>query len=222
MNKNSPNKNQVFVETVDSLGAEWSSEEQGIKAQYLMIRDFKSSGCIRAEATLTTIVVSDEDEFSVAGNAALSSEQYRPLTPENYPDALINFVKSTYDIGGFKKPFIWNSIIVKPGDSVCEAAQDAQSSPSFPGTFYNQLSIKTGGHVGSICESDYTQSLKYIKDKAVNSMPGLTLECTPTDTPIVTFNPNFTTSITLTANKLKFTPALPENTVVTVKYTCPN
>jgi hypothetical protein len=60
-----------------------------------------------------------------------------------------------------------------------------------------------------------------IKNRIVNSMPGLTMQCTPTGTAVVTFNPAFTTTVTQTGNELKFSPALPENTVVTAKYTCP-
>lgn len=222
MKKNSPNKSTVFKNTIDALGAEWSSDEQGIKALYLMIRDFKAAGCIRETATLTTILVSDENERSVGGNQSWSTAQYKPLTFENYPDNLINFVKSTYNTANFKKPFIWNSIIVKPGDTVCEATQDAQSSPSFFGTLYAELSNKTNGHIGSICDTDYANNLKYIKQKVVNSMPGLTMECIPIDTPVVTFNQAVTTTITITGDQIKFSPALNEGVQVTVTYTCAN
>ncbi len=222
MTKSTPNKGSIFTTTIDALGAEWSSDEQGIKAQYLMIKDFKSSGCLRDKATLTTILVSDENERSVGGNQSWSSAQYKPLTPENYPDTLINYVKSTYNSGTFKKAFIWNSIIVKPNDTVCEAKQDAQSSPSFFGTLYAELSNKTGGHIGSICDTDYSNSLKIIKDRTVNSMPGIKMECDPTDNPVVTFDKPVTTTISVTGDTIKFSPALPEGVKVTVVYTCPN
>lgn len=219
MNKSTPNKNQVFLSTIDALGAEWSSDEQGIKATYLMIRDFRSTGCLRNDSTLTTILISDENERSVGGNQDWSSAQYQPLTNENYPDTLINYVKTVF---GSAKKFIWNSIIVKPGDTTCEAIQDAQSSPSFFGTLYAELSTKTGGHIGSICDNDYSQNLKYIKDRTVNSMPGLTMECVPIDTPVVTFNPSVSTTITVTGNVIKFSPALNEGVKITAVYTCAN
>jgi len=222
MTKSSPNKSSVFTTTIDSLGAEWSSDEQPIKATYLMIRDFASSGCIRPEATLTTIVVTDEDERSVGGNQSLSATQYQPLTTENYPDTLINFVKSKYNTSTFTKPFIWNSIIVKPGDAVCEAIQDDQGSVSFAGVIHAQLSTKTGGHIGSICDEDYSQNLKYIKDRVVNNLPGLKLECIPTNTPVVTFDQQVVTSISLVGDELKFNPAIPEGIRVTAQYTCAN
>lgn len=222
MNKNSANRSKVFVDTINSLGAEWSSDEQGIKSTYYMIRDFRGSGCLRPQSTLTVIEISDEDERSVGGNKALSSVQYQPLTAENQPDNLISLVHSTFDSSGFVKPFIWNSIIVKPGDKACENYQDAQTSPSFPGVVLASLSNKTNGAIGSICDSDYSQNLKYIKDRVVNSMPGLKLQCVPIDNPVVTFDKPVSTTISRSGNELKFTPALPEGVMVTAKYTCPN
>ncbi|MBX3020935.1 MAG: thrombospondin type-1 domain-containing protein [Bdellovibrionales bacterium] len=228
LNKNTANKDTVFKNTVDALGAEYSSDEQPIKSTYLMIKDFgpnsgaSNAGCFRDKSTLTVIAISDEDERSVGGNASLSQAQYKPLTNENMPDTLINYVHSVFDSSGFVKPFIWNSIIVKPGDAACEAQQDSQSSPSFPGVLLAQVANKTNGQIASICDSDYGNNMKLIKDRVVNSMPGIQLQCVPLDNPIVTFNPSFTTTVTRTGDQLKFNPALPENTQVTIKYTCPN
>ncbi len=222
MNKNSPNKNQVFMNTLDVLGGQWSSDEQAIKAMYLLVRDFRASGCIRPRASLAAIMISDENERSVGGNRSWSETQYRALTNENYPDNLLNYVKATYDSGGFKKPFTWNSIVVKPFDAHCQAAQDSQGAPSFYGTLYADLSNKTNGHIGSICDADYAQNLKYIKDRVVNSMPGLMLECVPTDAPKITFDRPLAPAISLSGDQIKFTPALPEGVTVTVVYTCPN
>jgi hypothetical protein len=53
-------------------------------------------------------------------------------------------------------------------------------------------------------------------------MPGLTLQCVPTDNPVVTFDRAVTTTVSLTGTTLKFMPAVPEGTGVTVVYTCPN
>lgn len=221
MTKATANKSKLFSDTVRYLGAEWSSDEQGIKAMGLMIKDYMGSNCFRSglNSTLTTILISDENERSVGGNQSWSHAQYQPLTPDNYPDTLISRVKSAF---GASKKFIWNSIIVRPGDTACEASQDAQGVPSFFGTLYNELSNKTGGHVGSICSADYTQDLRYIKDRVVKTMPTVLLECVPTNTPVVTISPAFTTTTTIDNNLVRFNPAVPEGRTVTVKYKCPN
>ena len=53
-------------------------------------------------------------------------------------------------------------------------------------------------------------------------MPGLTLQCTPIGSPAVTFVPPFATSVSTSGVQMLFSPALPENTQITAKYTCPN
>jgi hypothetical protein len=222
MTSASPNKNQVFIDTINSLGAQWSSDERAIDAVYLMIQNFRGSGCLRDQAALTTIVISDEDERSVGGNQSLSQAQYQPLEAGDIPSNLISLVHSTFDATGFVKPFIWNSIIDIPGDTACMALQDQDVSPSFWGQLYQQLSNATGGAVGSICDNDYTQNLSFIKDRIVNSLPSIALQCAPIGSPQVTLNPPFTTSISTSGATLVFSPSLPQNTQVTVNYTCPN
>ncbi len=222
INNGTANKSKVVTDTIKFLGAQWSSDEQGIKALNLMIKDFNWAGCIRPKATLTAILISDENERSVGGNQSWSTVQYQPLTAMNYPDDLIARVAATYNSSSYVKPFIWNSIIVKPNDYACESAQDAQGSPSFFGTLYNELSQKTGGHVASICANDYGQDLTIMKNRVVHTMPYVTLECVPTGTPTITYSPHRSPTVTLDGNRVRFSPALPEGTTVTVKYRCPN
>lgn len=221
MNKSTPNKNKVFVNTINSLGAEWSSDERGIRAVNLMLANFKNTGCMRAESTLTTILISDEDERSVGGNKSLSNTQYEPLEASDMPNNLIANIHKAFDKTGYVKPFLWNSIIVKPGDTSCMAIQDAQSSPAFYGKLYAELSNKTGGYTGSICASDYTNNLKIIKERTVNSMPGMKLQCVPLSNPTVTFDKPVSTTVTLAGDELKFSPVVPEGVTIRAVYTCP-
>ncbi len=221
MSNATPNKSKVFVDTINSLGTEWSSDERGIAALGLMVRDYRGTGCLRPEATLAAILISDEDERSVGGIRALSSQQYKPLEAIDLPDTMRASVSSVYNKPGFVKPFLWNSIIVKPGDNACENAQDAQSSPAFPGRTYAELSNKTGGYIGSICAADYTENLRLMKDRLINSMPGMKLECTPIGNPTVTFDRPITTTVTLTGDELKFSPVIPEGVKIRAVYKCP-
>lgn len=219
MTNDTPNRSTLFNDTIKYLGAGYSSDEQGINAVHLMIDGYGNSGCFRTNSTLAVILISDEDERSVGGIQAWSPAQYQPLQPNNYPASLVSKVAATWGAG---KTFIWNSIIVKPGDTQCEALQDSQGTPCFFGTKYNELSNLTGGYVGSICAADYSENLKYIKNRVVSSMPNVALECTPTGTPTVTITPNVSTSVSVEGNLVKFNPALPEGTTVKVQYRCPN
>jgi hypothetical protein len=221
ISRTTPNKAQLFNDTIRWVGHGWSNDEQGIKAAHLMLDNYPNAGCFRNRSTLAAIIISDEDERSVGGRQSWSAAQYQPLTPQNYPDSLIARVAAKYNTSTYVKPFIWNSIIVKGGDTTCEAIQDAQGNPSFFGLLYQELSNKTGGHVGSICSNDYTQDLVYIKNRVVQTMPYVTLECVPTNTPTYVISPNRATNISLNGNQVSFNPALPEGTSVSVSYRCP-
>jgi len=221
LHKSTVNRNKVFVDTIEAIGKGWGNDERGILAVNLMARDFRPSGCFRPDATLAVLLISDEDERSVGGIAALSKRQYRPLEPMDHPDNLISNVHAIFDRPDFVKPFIWNSIIVKPGDKKCEKEQDRQESVSFAGVQYAKLSNLTNGHIGSICAPDYTENLKFIKDRIFNTMPGMKLKCVPVGTPVVTFNKSVTTKVTLSGDELKFSPVIPEGITIKAVYNCP-
>lgn len=216
-----PNKQNRFRRTIDAIGSGYSNDEQGIKAANLFVQQYAQYGCIRPKAAFSVILLSDEDERSVGGLKHLSHAQYKPLGPLNTPQSFISTFHNTFSTPNFIKPLTWNSIIVIPGDTACEAEQDAQGTPSFPGRLYQQLSQMTNGHVGSICANDYSQNLKYFKERIKDSLAALELECVPVGTPQVTLQPNFSTNITVQGNEVRFDPALPVGTKVTVNYFCP-
>lgn len=147
---------QIIVDTFDIIGAEWSSDEQAIRSFHEHLRHYGSAGCFRKKGVLLVIVLSDENERSTGGNRDWSHAQYKPLMTENTPSSLIGLVETMLP----GKTFIWNSIIVVPGDVDCEAEQDEGVAPSFFGTLYAELSTATGGYIGSICSEDYNQHLE--------------------------------------------------------------
>lgn len=226
MNKNTPNKGSVFTNTITAIGANGAGNEQGIKNFSLMLSNHRNSGCFRDQAALTVIGISDEDEASIAGNTSIDPDgtSYQPLDALNYPTNLVSQVASTFNTSNFTKAFVWNSIIVRPGDVACYNQQQAEDSigVSFYGTFYNQLSGLTGGYVGSICDSDYTQNLNYISNVVTNTISSLTLECTPIGPVTVTTANNFSTTTTVQGNKIFFNPVLPQAAQwVRLQYNCP-
>lgn len=227
MNKNTPNKGAIFTNTITAIGANGAGNEQGIKNFNLMVRNHRNSGCFRNQAALTVIGISDEDEASIAGNTSIDPDgtSYQPLDAMNYPSNLVSTVASTFNTSTFTKAFIWNSIIVRPGDVACYNQQQAEDSISvaFYGTFFNQLSSLTGGYVGSICDSDYTQNLNYIANIATNTVSSLTLECSPVGAVTVTTGNNFTTTTNVQGNKIFFNPVLPQAAQwVRLQYNCAN
>ena len=175
----------------------------------------------RSDASLAVILISDEDERSIGGNADLQyyTGEFKTLEVEDQPQAFVNKIKQQF---GIAKRFTFNSIIVKPGDSACLAAQDAGGSKSHYGFKYSELSQLTGGAAASICDADYSSNLYYFKDRIVNKLSSVPLDCAPVGNVVVTITPTMsgvTTSIQ--NNNLMFNPAVPAGRTIKLVYNCP-
>lgn len=218
-----PALSQIFTNTISTYGAGWvnSDDERPLKAAWHHIDYRNANGCYRTGAALAMIVLSDEDERSVGGDPAQVGyyNEFQFLEDKDLPQTLINKVKS--DLGS-DKPFTFNSVIVKPGDTSCKASQDAAGYLSHYGFKLAELSTLTSGATTSICASDYSQNLNYFKDRIVDSLSSIQLECPPIADPVVTITPpvsgGFTTRIE--NGNLIFTPAIKAERTINVKYKC--
>ncbi len=219
---NSPNRAQVFKDTLNQIGTGYSNDEQGIKATYQAISDKNNSGCMRNSAALAVIVLSDEDERSVGGVRSRSSAQYKALEAENMPTNLVQHVQTSFPSTGSPKRFVFNSIIVKPGDTACEASQDGEGAPSFFGTKYDELSKLTGGYVASICDADYKKNLKFFQDSIITELAKVDLTCDPINVQVVTTPKVDNLTYQVSGNSISFTPPLPAGTRVVINYECAN
>jgi hypothetical protein len=136
-------------DTINSLGAEWSSDERGIAAVSLMAENFRNP-CFRGSGVLQMIVLSDEDERSVGGIIELSRLQFKKIEEIDKPSNLNIELRQKFKYQNFR----WNSVIVVPNDKKCESIQDKEN-PSFPGTYYFEFAKITAGQVASICDANY-------------------------------------------------------------------
>ncbi len=149
-----------------------SGNEQGIKATYRALEralnsanatvDKPNRDLIRPDAAFAVLVVTDANETPKTADT------------RNKGDNLINFVTNSY---GGKKNFIFNSIIVKSGDSACKAKDGNESY----GVAYEDISQKTDGIIGTVCAVDYGSQLKLIGDKVVDQVKSIQLDCAPVD-----------------------------------------
>lgn len=231
LKRGTTNLDNIFVNTVNALtiGAPGSGDERAIKATYDSFAagspfSSSSNGCYRPGAAVSVIIVSNEDERSVGGDASKvkptdATGSYQPLEAEDMPANLMTVAQSTF---GSDVRFTFNSIIVKPNDSTCESAQDAAStSPSHQGIVYSQMSALTDGGIGSICDADFTNNLNTFKDKIVNSMTHLTLQCAPDPSTMkVSINGVTSTAFTVSDNILKFSSPLIEGTKLDLSFDC--
>lgn len=216
------NTADIFNATIDWIGAGWAGtdDERGIKSAYWHVANAGYNSCYRSDAAYSVIMISDEDERSVGGNASLQyySGEYKVLENDDQPQAFVDKVKDTL---GEQKRFTFNSIIVKDNDSACMAAQDSQGAKSHYGKKYQELSGLTGGGVGSICDNDYSSNLNYFKDVIQTSLSSLALECVPSGNVTVSVTPpmgNVTTSVQ--GMNLVFNPEIPAGRTVNVSYKC--
>lgn len=224
LNSGATNPYSIFTNTIAAIGAGWegTDDERAIKAAFWSAEYAQYNSCYREDASISVIILSDEDERSVGGDASKVhyAGELKPLEFDDLPQSYVNKIKQKF---GNDKRFTVNSIIVKPGDSACMTAQDAAGSKSHYGYKYNELSQLTNGYVGSICASDYSQNLNYFKDRIVRSLSSVNLECAPVGNVSVSISPSMgpvTTSIV--NNTLQFTPVIPAGRTVTVDYDCAN
>ncbi|MGZ3806377.1 MAG: hypothetical protein ACXVB4_19355, partial [Pseudobdellovibrionaceae bacterium] len=194
LKKGTTGLNNIFTQTINAIGAgvPGSGDERAIKAAYYHFYNgdpnaSDGSGCYRKDAAVAVIVISDEDERSVGGDCTRIKTNMNedpasclPLETEDKPESLLGQAKSIF---GTNTRFTFNSIIV--ADSACEQIQDTTPdengirSPSHQGLQYESISKLTNGGVSSICENDFSTNLNLFKDKILNSLSSLTLECSP-------------------------------------------
>lgn len=212
---------QKFADTVQRGNEVGSGDERAIKAA-IMALDANPS-FFRDQSNLAIVILSDEDERSVGGRDT-SDIDYIALESEDQPEALVSRVNSRWSNKNLKV----NSIIVKPGDSSCLAAQRVQPpyGTAHYGYKYKDLSVLTGGYIGSICDNgngSFANMLSNITDSIANQAASkvVVLSQTPVEEPTVTFNPpsNQQPWSWNGGNKITFTNQRPVNgTTVTVTY----
>ncbi|MGZ3804735.1 MAG: hypothetical protein ACXVB4_11025, partial [Pseudobdellovibrionaceae bacterium] len=215
-------------------GVPGSGDERAIKAAYYHIYNgdphaSDGSGCYRKDAAVAVIVISDEDERSVGGDCTRIKTYMNedpasclPLEMEDKPENLLTQAKTIF---GTNTRFTFNSIVV--ADSTCEQIQDTTPdengirSPSHQGLQYEAISKLTNGGVSSICENDFSTNLNLFKDKILNSLSSLTLECSPIAGSLsVSIDNVATTDYTLNGAILKFNSAVVEGKTVSMTYKC--
>lgn len=160
---------QQFANTIQRQ-EEGSSSEQGIYATYRALERAKESGSlnssfIRSDAALSVVVVSDANETPFGG----------VFTDRNYPTKFLEYMATSYA----GKSFSFHSIIVKKDDRAC--LNLAGSGNEGYGLFYEDLSTRTGGVVGSVCEADYGSQLRDIGKASANLVRNISLDCAPVD-----------------------------------------
>jgi hypothetical protein len=199
-----------------------SGTERGISAAVRALERSKSGNAIdagnaklfRSDAALAVIVVSNDDEFQrrsgeTGNNSGVTSpDDFMAFMSQNYPN----------------KKILWHSIIVIPNDSNCLHLSGANNEAY--GIWYNQLSMNTGGIIGSVCQSDFGSQLAAMGSTTQTLISSVQLDCAPVDANgdgkldvVVTMGGQTLTNYTVKGNLLDFGQNLPIGTV-SINYTC--
>ncbi len=227
LRKGQSNLANIFTHTINYINAGWvgSDDERAIKAAYHHVyngdyRYSPNNGCYRPDSAIAYIIISDEDERSVGGDASQKyyANELKPLENEDKPQVFVDYVKSTF---GADRRFTVNSIIVQPGDSACKASQDKGSAISHYGFKYAELSQLTAGGIGSICDADYSTNLNLFVDRINDSLSSVPLECQPVGNVNVTITPSAGTVTTrIEGMNLMFDTPVPAGRTIDIKYQC--
>ncbi len=228
--------NSIFTSTVSNLGYGFpmSDDERAIKALHWHLYNGEpgvagTSGCYRSGAGLAVIIISDEDERSIGGDAtqiANPNETVLALESDDLPQGYVDYV---HQLLGAQQRLTVNSIIVRPGDQACKSAQDHEPDPfnglmypSHYGVNYAQLSQLTSGYSGSICDSDYSANLQYYQQQVVRSQNSFPLQCNPLSNAVTELlSPSgFQVTYSVDQTRLISSPAIPAGYTLNLQYRC--
>lgn len=162
----------AFAATIQRPASEGSGHEQGIAASLRAIKRSQDPATVvasapnrsffRPDAVLSTVVVTDANETNNLGTQ-----------DQNKPQFWFDSVRALWPT----KPFSFNSIIVKSGDSACLNINGNEDY----GVSYEHLSNLTGGIIGSVCASDYGSQLAQMGQAVANLRRTVSLNCAPLD-----------------------------------------
>ena len=192
---------------------EGSGYEQGVAATYRsiersLVTGDANGGFYRSDAALAVVLVSDADETGRDNKAA-------NLTSKSVPANLVSLVSNRWP----GKPFIFNSIVVKSGDTACKAVSGNEGY----GVNYEKAASLTGGIVGSVCATDYSTQLDDIGTGLGKVVRSVSLDCAPVDSD-GDGKVDLTVSVqgvsyTVSGSLVTFSTALPKGKV-DFNYTC--
>lgn len=154
----------VFASLVKT-GTSGSGNEQPMMASMMAFdkRNSENAGFFRDSTDVAILVLSDEDEMSNGATGTTASE----------------VVQKFQSIWGESKRLMAFGIIIQPGDQACLAQQLNDSAGGSFGTRTADLARLTGGETFSICDSDYSESLKAIGEKVRNLVFSIQLKNFP-------------------------------------------
>jgi hypothetical protein len=185
-----------------------SGDEVPLKASISAMgkRNTDNRNFFRDGADLSIVYLSDEDEESTGGSGATEAKEV---------------VEAFNTIWPSDKKFIAYGIVIRPGDQACLDQQRAAGG-SLAGSYATKVADLvdlTGGSLYSICDSDYSLTLKDIGRNVTRYSKSVTLAQTPIKNSVrVVFTPAWNSTVTVTGKTVTINNPAPVGTVVEIYY----
>lgn len=206
-----PNYESAFLQTVVreetnncSSGCP-SVTEQPMKASILAMSKHQgvNQGFFRDGADLAIVILSDEDEMSTGPSNATRGND------------VIDAFHQTF---GAEKKMTAYGIIVKPDDLSCQSQQAGGANQA--GNLLADFVQQTGGVLGSICDTDYSQNLQRIGERVQQTLSSIELKVVPDPSTLrLVFTPvDSTSAYTMSGKTIYFDDPPPEGTQINVFY----
>jgi hypothetical protein len=243
--KNMPNAQSLFQRTIQRpeslqcVNQPWncpqivSGDERGILTAIKQILNPNPTAFMRADAQLHIIFIADEDERSNGGGFP-----GMPIEANDKPETLVNYLKATgkrFQVHSIINvpPHIANGYInyIETGFQSCVQSQiNNTSGQEYLGCHYALATALTGGVVGSIASTNYTDILAQISYSIHDtSLSQIQFNCMPRQVVITPVEGGYypaTLSNPYVVNNpgarfITFNPPLPPGTQLNVQWTCP-
>ncbi|WP_141733737.1 hypothetical protein [Oligoflexus tunisiensis] len=204
--KGDRNAEQLFANAVNA-GIQGSGNERGIlQAVNGLKGECNQNGSwLRTNSTVAVLIVSDEDNCSAGQDCG--------NVPWARADYLVNYMNSIRKVGVNARTYglVWHPTVTQ---SACNTAFHKAS-------IYADAIFRTGGSWGSICESDYSNTLQAISyDLSVILKTQFALQYEPYASSLKVYvnNQLQKSGYRLTGNVLEFTSAPAEGSSIRVEY----
>lgn len=212
LNKNTPNLNNVFLNTLNNVQntpPTFEQPEQPIAATSYMLGSSSNGDCFRQNTAVNVVFITDEDENNDGQN----------LQSRNEPTHLVNQARSV--LGNV--PFMVHTIIaydIFNGSNIDNSCYVTEGNEK--ANVHYSLAQLTNGIVGNICANDYAGQLASISTRIQDTLDSVAMKCAPIGDVTITSSNNINYQYELRNGRLFLTPGIPADSSVTISYDCRN
>lgn len=188
LTNDTPNLVSTFVAN-GSLGQTGSGDERAFSSIKASLDSSLNSGFLRTDSFLAVIILSDEDDFSDPTRPEDSFGYTGGIADHDYSDpnletvaSYVSYMDTLTASTSSNRRYNVNAITVL--DNTCLASHSAQAPSSIIGQRYISFANSTNGVLGSICDSNYANSIQLIQQRVIELSTQFVLDRAPVESSI--------------------------------------